>query len=281
MAELERPNLRAFGAPSTLTGERIITHRGVDGTIVLGQGSKPLKECGSKDLKYFEVVILTCSTKGTGIHIGLAEQCKADSPVTRNVGTNAGQISLSSNTGLLFVGSPNASQRFSTPIKPGETIGCGFDLNSNDVFFTRNGTRLPSNQVLQNFVGDVALRHFPTITLGSEHDSVLVHFQRSFDYQRARGSPSPVTWKTVFAQWTKATDQLDFTASPRTGGDAASEEGLRTASRDGLSVRRAGRAAEEEEQTVAVLTPSLMSTGRVKRLVPPGTAPSHARGPSA
>ena len=273
MAELERPHLRAYGAASTLTGERILTHGGVDGSIVLGQGSKVLRDCGIKELKYFEVVILTCCTKGTGIHIGLAEPCKPDYSITRHVGTNVGQISLSSNTGLLFVGSPNASLRFTSPIKPGETIGCGFDLNSNDVFFTRNGTRLPSNQVLQNFVGDVALRNFPTITLGSEHDSVLVHFERSFEYQRARGSPCPIVWRTIFAQWRKATDQLELAAaaaaSPRKGSEAG-DEGMRPASRDGLSIRRGGRPGSEEEQTVAVLAPSLMSTGRIKRLVPAG-----------
>jgi hypothetical protein len=152
-------------------------------------------------------------------------------------------------------------------VKCGETIGCGFDLNSNDVFFTRNGNRLPSNQILQNYVGDVALRHFPSISLGSEHDSVLVHFEKTFEYARARSSAASVPWRILFGQWSRSGDDWDISLSPDRPDGA--DEGMKPASKDGLSIRKGLRAADDD-QSIAALGPSLMATGRLKRLVPPG-----------
>ena len=62
----------------------------------------------------------------------------------------------------------------------GDTIGCGFDCCSRDVFFTRNGTRLPALATLMNFQEAAALRAFPTVSLSSPHDTVLFHTAGNF-----------------------------------------------------------------------------------------------------
>lgn len=62
----------------------------------------------------------------------------------------------------------------------GDTIGCGYDSTSRDLFFTRNGTRMPANDVLRNFKEEAAIKLCPTISLSSPHDTVLINMSGNF-----------------------------------------------------------------------------------------------------
>ena len=62
----------------------------------------------------------------------------------------------------------------------GDTVGCGYDTRSKDIFFTVNGTRQPPIPVLQSFMEETALKAHSTVSLGSEQDAVLVNIRGSF-----------------------------------------------------------------------------------------------------
>ena len=49
-----------------------------------------------------------------------------------------------------------------------------------DLYFTRNGTRLPSTTQLKNFKEDTALKLHPTVSLACLHDTVLINIMGDF-----------------------------------------------------------------------------------------------------
>lgn len=143
------------------------------------QSAGALRNFG-QDVKYFEVTIINFNPKGA-ITVGLGQAPVRGLVAKRRPGLAPRSVGLSSD-GLLFFGSPGKSQRYGQRYGTGDTIGCGYDLKSRDVFFTLNGTRMPANPELSRFTCAEAERCHPTVCLTSPHDTVLLNFSGNFKY---------------------------------------------------------------------------------------------------
>ena len=141
------------------------------------QSAGALRHFGS-DVKYFEVTIISFNPRGT-ITVGLGHAPLHGKVGKRRPGLAPRSLGLSSD-GLLFAGSPGQSQRYGQTWGTGDTIGCGYDSNSRDVFFTINGCRMPSLACLKRVSEAEAHKAHPTVSLSSPHDAVLLNFSGNF-----------------------------------------------------------------------------------------------------
>ena len=95
----------------------------------------PVSLVHSSPLSYFEVCILGKCSPGVGtVGIGL---CQADAPRDRQVGWFPNSFAYHSDDGNKFVGGENDA--FGPQFGCYDVIGCGVDLISGDVFYTKNG----------------------------------------------------------------------------------------------------------------------------------------------
>ncbi|EKX39187.1 hypothetical protein GUITHDRAFT_114616 [Guillardia theta CCMP2712] len=177
----EREGLLVFA------GGRLVSRRSSQDVLLCAQASKPLGSLKGS-VKYFEVSILLMAQSEFGITIGLALKGMDG----KQPGSEAKTVGYSSN-GLVFVGTPNSGQRFGYHFGVGDTIGCGFDCNSRDLFFTRNGVRMSSNSDLRNFKEDVIHRLHPTVSLSSQYDTVVLNFDYDFKYNNPLLTKLPVS----------------------------------------------------------------------------------------
>jgi hypothetical protein len=113
-------------------------------------------------VKYFEVTVLKMNLQDTVI-LGLAPAPMSAVLMKKGPGFVPRSMGLSSD-GFLFSSGAASGERYGQRFGAGDTIGCGYDSTTQDIFFTCNGTRLPHVRMLRNFGWDVA-KCRPTVHL--------------------------------------------------------------------------------------------------------------------
>uniref|UniRef100_A0A914HC67 B30.2/SPRY domain-containing protein n=1 Tax=Globodera rostochiensis TaxID=31243 RepID=A0A914HC67_GLORO len=131
---------------------------------------------------YYEVAILEQGLYG--IHIGLGTKQK---PLNRWIGENEGSYAYERYG--RFYGHAVEGCSHTTNGRPyiggkpefgiGDVIGCGMDLATRQIIYTKNGKRLESTGLFVSFFADL----FPCITLFHSGDKIEANFGPNFEYK--------------------------------------------------------------------------------------------------
>jgi hypothetical protein len=158
---------------------------------VIGSKNLPIRAT-SDDIErlqgfmYFEVKIVSCSTDPTRgvIGVGFCDEEQMQLSHSEAIGSSTSFFLLNYSFGGLLQGNGVVMTDELPTFTTGDIIGCGFDLSSHSIFYTKNGQHIGTAFNLQDESVEAASTLTPTISFQGGHVSeVEVNFgQSAFAY---------------------------------------------------------------------------------------------------